>query len=200
MRIGVIGGTFDPIHLGHLVASEEVMWALRLEKVLFVPAGEPPHKVHGGSSSVLDRVRMVELAIASNPHFELSLVDVKRPGKSYTVDTLSILREQLGARAEIFFILGMDSLSELTTWKDPAGVIAQCRLAVVNRPPYPPADLQGLEGRLPGISRRVDIVDMPGIDLSASGLRHRVAAGRPIKYLVPESVEQHILERGLYRP
>lgn len=199
MRIGVMGGTFDPIHMGHLVAAEEAMWALRLDKVLFVPTGEPPHKQPGGSSAAADRVRMVELAIASNPHFQLSLVDVNRPGKSYTVDTMRILRADLGAGAELFFIIGMDSLSELSTWKDPAGLITQSRLAVVNRPPYPEANLVRLEAQLPGISGRVDMVEMPGIDLSASDLRQRVTTGRPIKYLVPEAVEQYILERGLYR-
>ena len=195
-----MGGTFDPIHVGHLVAAEEARWALRLDKVLFVPAGEPPHKIPGGSSPAAHRVRMVEMAIASNPHFAVSLVDVNRGGKSYTVDTLKILREQVGAGVDLFFIVGMDSLAELTNWKDPAGVIAQCRLAVVNRPPYPQADLSSMEKELPGISRRVEMVNMPGIDISASELRRRVAAGRPIRYQVPDPVEQYIREKGLYRP
>ncbi|MGE5617733.1 MAG: nicotinate-nucleotide adenylyltransferase [Sphingomonadaceae bacterium] len=199
VRIGVFGGTFDPIHLGHLVAAQEVLYALRLDRVLFVPAGEPPHKQPGGASPTAHRVRMVELAIRGNPRFELSLVDVSRPGRSYTVDTLRILRADMGPEAELFFIIGMDSLAELATWKDPATLISLCRLAVVDRPPYKRVMPSDLEGRLPGISRLVDIVDMPGIDVSATELRRRVAVGAPIKYLVPEAVERYIAENGLYQ-
>ncbi|MHB0870446.1 MAG: nicotinate-nucleotide adenylyltransferase [Chloroflexota bacterium] len=199
MRIGVLGGTFDPIHLGHLVAAQEVLYALRLDRVLFVPAGEPPHKQPGDALAATHRVRMVEMAIASNPGFQLSLVDVNRPGRSYTVDSLRILRGELGPEAELFFVVGMDSLAELTTWRDPAGLISLSRLAVVNRPPYPAVKLKDLEGQLPGISQRIDVVEMPGIDISASDLRRRVAAGAPIKYQVPKAVELYILENGLYR-
>lgn len=199
MRVGVMGGTFDPIHLGHLVAAEEVRYALRLEKVLFVPAGEPPHKGHRPVSLAVHRVRMVELAIASNPSFQLSTLEVDRPGRSYTVDTLQRLQEELGPAAELFFIVGMDSLGELLTWRDPGRLIALCRLAVVNRPPYLSVDLATLERELPGISRRVDMVEIPGIDIASSELRDRVARGRPIRYQVPEPVEQYIGETGLYR-
>ncbi len=199
MRVGILGGTFDPIHLGHLVAAQEVLYDLQLDRVLFVPAGEPPHKQPGGASPATHRARMVELAIASNPGFGLSLVDVKRPGKSYTVDTLRILQEELGPSAQLFFIVGMDSLAELPTWKDPAQLISLCRLVVVNRPPYPPVDVSLLEETVPGISSRVDTVNMPGIAIAASDLRRRVARGAPIKYQVPEPVEQYILENGLYR-
>ena len=199
MRLGIMGGTFDPIHFGHLVAAQEVLWALGLEKMLFVPAGEPPHKISDGSSSVSHRVQMVKLAIACNPGFELSMVDASRPGKSYTVDTLRILREQLGSGVELFFVLGMDSLAELINWKDPAGIIAQCRLAVVNRPPYPELELTALERELPGIADRLDVVFMPGIGTSASELRRRVAAGQPIRYQLPEAVEAYIGNHGLYQ-
>ncbi len=194
-----MGGTFDPIHFGHLVAAQEVLWALGLEKMLFVPAGEPPHKIPDGSSSVSHRVQMVKLAIASNPGFELSMVDASRPGKSYTVDTLRILREQLDSGVELFFVLGMDSLAEMINWKDPAGIIAQCRLAVVNRPPYPEPELTALERQLPGIAARLDVVFMPGIGTSASELRRRVAAGQPIRYQLPDAVEAYIKDNGLYK-
>lgn len=199
MRIGVMGGTFDPIHIGHLVAAEEARCALRLEKVLFVPAGEPAHKEPGDVSLALHRVRMVGLAVATNSFFELSTVDVARPGKSYTVDTVTRLRRQMGEEADLFFIVGMDSLGELTTWKEPDKLVSLCRLAVVNRPPYRLMDLAILEQQIPGISDRVDLVKMPGIDISASDLRLRVATGLPVKYLVPEPVEQYIKEKGLYR-
>lgn len=199
MRLGVMGGTFDPIHVGHLVAAEEVRWALGLEKVLFVPAGQPPHKEPRDVSPAADRVRMVELAIASNPSFELSLVDVERPGRSYTVDTLRILRERLGEAVELFFIVGMDSLGELPGWREPQRIISLSRLAVVNRPPYPSVELEALERKLPGISGRVEMVRMPGIYVASSDLQERVARGLPIKYQVLEPVESYIRERGLYR-
>ena len=198
MRIGVIGGTFDPIHLGHLIAAEEVRSTLKLQKVLFVPAGEPPHKKHQAVSPAFHRVKMVELSIATNPFFELSLVDVNRPGSSYTVDTLEILRKELGESVELFFIIGMDSLAEIPTWKNPERLIAQARLVVVNRPPYPTVDLTSLEEKLPGISSRVDMVPIPGIYIASSDLQERVANCRPIKYQVMESVENYIRENRLY--
>jgi len=198
VRIGIIGGTFDPIHVGHLVAAEEVRHCLRLEKVLFVPAGQPPHKKLQKVSPAIHRVKMVELSIASNPFFELSLVDVRRPGKSYTVETLEIIRREYPADTELYFIIGMDSLAELTTWKDPARLIALAKLAVVNRPPYPKVDLMSLEAKLPGVSRRVEMVEIPGIYIASSDLQERVATGRPIKYQVLEAVEAYIKEVGLY--
>lgn len=200
MRVGILGGTFDPIHLGHLVAAEEVRCALNLDRVLFVPAGQPPHKKSSGVSAAIHRVRMVELAIASNAYFELSIVEVDRPGRSYTVETLDILHRQLGPSAELHFIAGMDSLLELMTWREPNRLIGLCRLAVVNRPPYPGVDLQLLDRQLPGISRRVDLVRMPGIYISSSELQKRVADGLPIRYLVPDTVERYLREAGLYLP
>ncbi len=198
MRLAILGGTFDPIHIGHLVAAEEVRWTLRLERVLFVPAGTPPHKGGQRITPTVHRVRMVELAIADNPRFGLSLVDVRRPGKSYTVETLEILHSELGPGVELHFIVGMDSLEELMTWREPERLITLCRLAVVNRPPHGPASLAHLERHLPGISRRVDLVEMPAIGVAASDLRRRVAGGLPIRYQVPRAVEEYIRETGLY--
>ena len=199
MRVGVMGGTFDPIHVGHLIAAEETRCELKLDRVLFLPTGQPPHKDETDVTSTLHRVRMVELAIASNPFFEISLVDAERAGKSYTVDTLQLLKDRWGPEASLFFIIGMDSLAELMTWRDPAGIIRESRLAVVNRPPYLPVDLQLMEGRLPGVSKRVDLVRMPGIDVSSTVLRERVRLGLSIRYQVTEPVERYILEKGLYR-
>lgn len=200
MRIGILGGTFDPIHVGHLVAAEEVRCRLKLEKVLFVPAGQPPHKKSQEVTPAIHRVKMVVLSIATNPFFELSLVDVKRPGRSYTVETLEIIKRESGPSTELYFIIGMDSLSDLLTWKDPGRLITLAKLAVVNRPPYPQVDLASLEKKLPGVSARVDMVDMPGIYIASSDLQERVATGRPIKYQVLESVEKYIKEVGLYLP
>jgi len=199
VRVGILGGTFDPIHLGHLVAAEEVRWKLSLETVLFVPAANPPHKRGRAISPAADRVRMVEMAIGSNPFFELSTMEIGRGGVSYTVDTLRTLRERMGYEAELFFIVGMDSLADLTTWKQPATILSLCRLAVVNRPPYEEVDLASLEERLPGVSSRVDMVRMPGIYISSTDLQARVRRGLPIKYQVPDPVERYILDRGLYK-
>jgi nicotinate-nucleotide adenylyltransferase len=198
VRIGVIGGTFDPIHLGHLIAAEEVRSRLNLQKVLFVPAGEPPHKKLQRVSPAFHRVRMVELSISTNPFFELSLVDVNRPGISYTVETLEILKKELGESTEIYFIIGMDSLAEIVTWKEPERLISLARLAVVNRPPYPTVDVTSLEEKLPGVSGRVDMVSIPGIYIASSDLQERVANCRPIKYQVMESVENYIKKHRLY--
>jgi nicotinate-nucleotide adenylyltransferase len=199
VKIGVMGGTFDPIHIGHLIAAEEVRCVLRLDKVLFAPAGTPPHKNPAAVTPAFHRERMVELAIASNSSFELSRVDLERPGRSYTVETLRELKRQLGPAADIFFIVGMDSLAELATWHDPVGVLSICRLAVVNRPPYVEVDLAALEADLPGISKQVDMVRMPGIYVASSDLQARVARGLSIKYQVPEPVEQYIHDHELYQ-
>lgn len=198
MRIGVFGGTFDPIHLGHLVAGQEVCSRLDLEKVLFVPTGVPPHKLNEQITAVEHRLAMVELAIASNPCFELSRVDVDRPGPSYTVDTLQLLLAQWPSSTKPYFIMGLDSLAEITTWHRPERLIQLCRLAVVGRPGYN-ADLTELEAALPGISSRIECVPMPWLEISSTDLQRRVRQGISIKYLVPEAVEKYIYQHGLYR-
>ena len=197
-RIGVIGGTFDPIHYGHLAAAEEARVRMNLERVLFVVAGVPPHKLDEEVTPVEHRLAIVSLAIASNPHFEISRVDVDRPGPSYTVDTISILRKQWGQETEVYFIMGLDSLVELPTWHHPQRLIQLCRLLAVKRPGFE-TDMSELEASVPGISSRVEIIDMPEVDISSSDLQQRVRDGLPIKYQVPEEVERYIMEHGLYR-
>lgn len=198
VRIGVFGGTFDPIHYGHLIAAQEVLWALNLERVLFAPAGLPPHKRQLVISPIEQRIAMVELAIGGNPAFGLSRVDADRPGPAYTVDTALLLQQQLGPAAELSFIIGLDSLNEILTWREPQRLISLVDLAVVTRPGYAVPDMGDLERILPGVSQRVRLVDMPEIGISASDLRRRVAAGQPIKYQVPELVERYIYQNGLY--
>lgn len=197
-RIGVIGGTFDPIHYGHLAAAEEARVRMNLERVLFVVAGVPPHKLDEEVTPVEHRLAIVSLAIASNPHFEISRVDVDRPGPSYTVDTISLLRKQWGQETEVYFIMGLDSLVELPTWHHPQRLIQLCRLLAVKRPGFE-TDMAELEASVPGISSRVEIIDMPEVDISSSDLQQRVRDGLPIKYQVPEEVERYIMEHGLYR-
>jgi nicotinate-nucleotide adenylyltransferase len=198
-RIGVIGGTFDPIHYGHLAAAEEARVKMDLERVLFVVAGIPPHKLNEEVTPVEHRLAIVSLAIASNPYFEISMVDVDRPGPSYTVHTISIMQEQMGQETEIFFIMGLDSLAELPTWHQPERLIESCRLVAVKRPGVE-TDLAELESSVPGIASQVDIIDMPEVDISSSELQQRVRDGLPIKYQVPEEVERYIMEHGLYGP
>ncbi len=201
-RIGVLGGTFDPVHYGHLVIAEEVYATLQLSEMVFLPAGQPPHKTNVGITAAEHRLKMLELAIASNPHFTISRVDLDRPGPSYTVDTLQLLRKQWGEHAAIYFIIGGDSLEDLLSWHNPAGILEQLtHLVAVRRPGYNESEayFDWLESRLPGIKQRLLVVDTPQFDISARDLRTRVAEGRPIKYQTPESVESYIVQYGLYR-
>jgi nicotinate-nucleotide adenylyltransferase len=197
-RLGILGGTFDPIHHGHLVAAQEAGYQLDLGLVLFVPAGNPPHKPARPISAAAHRLRMVELAIGDSPDFALSRVDVARPGPCYTVDTLTLLREEWGTGPTFFFIEGADSLAEITTWYQPHRLIQLSELAVVSRPGVE-LDLDRLEQELPGLGERLHWVQMPQLEISSSELRARVRDGRPISYLLPESVERYIREQGLYR-
>lgn len=201
-RVGVLGGTFDPIHVGHLIVAQEVVSALQLDKMYFLPAGDPPHKRDHLITPAHHRRRMVELAIADNPAFALSLVDLERAGPSYTVDTLRLLHEQWGPETSIAFVIGWDMLDDLLTWHDPKGVVRQVdQLVAVHRPGYPLDQdyLRLLEATVPGIRKRLLPLEVPQIAISSSDLRQRVETNRPIRYQVPAEVETYILEQGLYR-
>ena len=199
MNIGVLGGTFDPIHIGHLKVAEEVAARLELTRVLFIPAGQPWLKLNNTVSPVLHRLEMVRLAIADDPRFQLSTIEVERPGPTYSVDTIAQLQSQFGAGDEIFFVLGWDNLSQLPQWRQPQRLIEMCRLAAVPRVDFPLPDLPALEKALPGITERVILFDRPRIDINASVIRQRVARGLAIDELVPAAVEGYIREQGLYR-
>jgi len=198
MNIGVLGGTFDPIHIGHLIVAEEVRTRLDLAEVLFVPAGQPWLKPDSPVSTAEHRVEMVRLAIADKPYFKLSTTEIERAGPSYTVDTIAELLGRLGSGDELFFILGWDSLAELPKWKEPSRLIKMCRLVAVPRPGYPIPDLKFMEPKVPGLSQRVMLMDKPEIDISASGIRSRIAQGLSIHHLVPEPVERYIKQHRLY--
>ncbi|MEA1872328.1 MAG: nicotinate-nucleotide adenylyltransferase [Chloroflexota bacterium] len=197
MNIGVLGGTFDPIHIGHLVVAEEARIKVGFNEVLFVPAGRPWLKLDRNITPADQRVEMVRRAIADNPHFKLCTLEVERPGPSYTVDTLTTLRKQLGSEANLFFILGRDTLAELPSWKEPKRVVQLCRLVVAPR--LGSKDLKRLETEIPGLLDKVIQLDMPVIGISASGIRQRIAQGLPIRYLVPAEVEEYILQHRLYK-
>jgi nicotinate-nucleotide adenylyltransferase len=196
VNIGVLGGTFDPIHMGHLVVAEEARIRLGLKEVLFVPAGQPWLKLDRDITLAVHRVEMVRRAIADNPNFKLCTLEVERPGPSYTVDTLAMLRKQLGSEASLFFILGRDTLAELPLWKEPEKLVQLCRLVVVPR--LGSKDLKHLETAIPGLLDKVIQLDMPVIGISSSGIRQRIAQGLPIRYLVPPEVEKYITEQKIY--
>ena len=199
MKIGVLGGTFDPIHNGHLAVAEEVRKRLNLDRVLFVPTGHPWMKIGREISSAEHRVGMMRLAIADKPYYSLSTIEIEREGPSYTFDTLAELWARLEAGDELYFIVGWDSLAELPQWKEAARIIRLCKLVAVPRPGYPHPDLELLEASIPGLSERVIILDKPEVDISASEIRERVAKGLSISGLVTEAVERYIREEGLYR-
>ncbi len=198
MNIGILGGSFDPIHNGHLLMAEEVRTSLNLAEVVFMPAGQPWLKVDSPILPAEHRVQMVRLAIGDKACFKLSTVEIERAGVTYTVDTMAELRAQLGPGDELFFILGWDNLAQLPQWKEPSRLITMCRLVAVPRPGSPAPDLKALEAAIPGISQRVVIMEKPEIDISGSEIRNRVAQGLPISHLVPEPVSRYIGEKGLY--
>ena len=198
MNIGVLGGTFDPVHIGHLSVAEEVTARLNLAEILFVPAGQPWLKTDVPITTAEHRVQMVRLAITEQPYFKLSALEIERAGPSYTVDTIDQLQGQLGDEDELFFILGWDSLAELPQWHQPSRLIKMCRLVAVPKVGYPPPRLKSLERVIPGLSQNVMLMDKPEIDVSASEIRSRVAQGLSIRHLVPEPVDKYIKQHRLY--
>ncbi len=204
VRYGILGGTFDPPHIGHLALAQEAFARLDLDRVWLMPAAAPPHKRGLSISSAADRRAMVELAIADDERFGLETIDLDRSGPAYTVETLAHLRERWGADTWIGFIVGWDMLLSLPTWRDPAGALAQLdALIAARRPGYSEPDgdaeaLAELERRLPGVSAKLVTLDGVELAISASDLRERVAVGLPVRYLTPDPVRAYITSRGLY--
>jgi nicotinate-nucleotide adenylyltransferase len=194
-RIGIMGGTFDPIHHGHLVAAEEARWQFRLDQVLFIPTGRPWQKPVGVSPAE-DRYLMTVIATAPNPAFAVSRMEVDNPGPTYTVDTLRRLRAELPEDTRLLFIGGADVVQQLLTWKEPEQVLALTELIAATRPEF---DLHGLVQQIPGAAGRVHRMEIPALAISSSDIRSRVARGAPIQYLVPDGVARYIEKRGLYR-
>jgi len=195
VNLGVMGGTFDPVHLGHLAVAEEAREVLDLERILFVPAGQPPHKPAGEVTSIEHRLAMVELAIADNRAFELSRIEVDRPGPSYTVDTLETLA---AAGDRVTVILSAETFAELPTWHEPWRLFEAARVAVAPRWGYPAPDPDWLAATFPGREDRVSYLEGPRLGVSSTALRARVAAGRSIRYLVPQLVAAYIAANNLY--
>ncbi len=198
MKIGILGGTFDPPHYGHLELAEAAQRQLRLAQIVFMPAPQPPHKLGEDISPLATRVAMLERALRGNPAFVISLLEAERAGPSYTVDTLRELHHDLPPRTEIFFLMGMDSLQNFPTWHLPQAIVKLCKLAVLKRPGYF-VDLNALEEKIPGVKRAVVFIPAPESAISASAIRARVARGESVAALVPPAVAEYIAQRQLYR-
>jgi nicotinate-nucleotide adenylyltransferase len=199
MNLGVIGGTFDPIHLGHLAIAEQARNQLELAEVVFVPAGNPYFKDGTRVSSPDHRVSMLKLAISGKLYFKLSLIEIERTGPSYTVDTISALRKTLSKNDELYFILGWDTLAAVHLWYKPRRLMALCRFVAAPRPGYPRPDTRELDKDLPGISRRTVVMDSPLIDISSTQVRAKASEGLPIEELVPTEVAKYIKTHRLYQ-
>lgn len=198
MRLGIFGGTFDPIHLGHLAIAEAARVDLDLAQVIFVPAGAPPHKADWPVSPAADRLEMVRLAIADNPGFVVDDLELRRAGPSFTADTLQVIAAR-DPGAELFYLLGSDSVLELNTWHDPPRLFAAATLVALVRPGWPPERIREWLAAQPAAHRvRLVTLEVPGLDIAARDLRRRVATGDSIRYLVPEGVRAWILARRLY--
>jgi nicotinate-nucleotide adenylyltransferase len=198
LRLGIYGGTFDPPHLGHLILAETAADSLNLSRVLFVPAADPPHKKPGDVRAPAGhRLVMVQRAITGNPRFALSRVDLDRPGPHYSVDMLRLLRDEYPA-ADFVFLIGADSLRDLPKWSRPQELIELAVLGVMSRPDAEP-DLDDLERHIPGIRARVEWIAAPRLEIASHRLVEQIAAGRSVRYQVPDVVLDYIQQQALYR-
>jgi nicotinate-nucleotide adenylyltransferase len=199
VNIGILGGTFDPVHLGHLSIADAAMDQAKLERVLFIPAGQPRLKQAEPSASVDQRLEMVRLAIQDHPGFDICDIEAHRPGPTYTVDTLVELSAKLGPTANLYFILGMDVLGQLDRWKDPEQVLELCRLLVLDRPGEQDFNWARFYEKVSAAQGRVQVVTAPLVDVSATELRRQAAAGEPLAGQVPNAVAVYIRQQGLYQ-
>ena len=198
-RIGILGGTFDPPHVGHLWLATLAIDVMRLDRVLFMPAAQPPHKRPKGMTRATDRLLMTRLAIAGDEAFQLTLIEMERPGPSYTIDSVDELERTYGADVQLYLLMAADSLNTIDTWREPDALLERIEWAVGPRPGSPLPDRSALEKRFGERASRVHLLEGPSLDVSSSEIRLRVAAGRAIRYLVPRGVEELIAQRRLYR-
>ncbi len=199
MRLGLLGGTFDPVHVGHLIIAQEALARLELDEVWFVPTGRPWMKEGSAVSASHHRVAMLRLAVECNPSFKVSTVEVDRPGLSYTLDTLTALLDGEARGASLFFILGMDSVETLHRWKEPARLFDLCTIVAVSRPGHAEFDRASLDGIRAGAAEQVVFLEGPDIGISGAEIRRRVQQGLPVTYWIPPPVADYIRENGLYQ-
>lgn len=218
LRLGLLGGTFNPVHCGHLTMARQIRRALDLDRILFIPTGDPPHKSRQDLASADDRYAMVCLAIASEAGLAISDVELRRPGKSYTIDTVRLLRQEYGSQTELFFLIGLDAFLEFPTWREPDALLELCSFVVMNRPgtsfqhltrlsrfqTFPGDSLAALDAGtisqvdIPIGNRRLICLRLTPSDISASDIRGRVRTGLPVANLLPPTVESYILQHHLY--
>jgi nicotinate (nicotinamide) nucleotide adenylyltransferase len=198
-RIGVLGGTFDPPHIGHLWLASLAAEAMDLQRVLFMPAAQPPHKRGQPMSRATDRLVMTRLAIGDDPGFELCPIEMERPGPSYTVDSIEQLQQIHGPDAQLFLVMAADSIAAIDTWREPERLLSMIEWVVGPRPGVPLPDRNTLQERFGEAALRIHLLDGPSLNVSSAEIRERVAAGHVIRYLVPRPVEKLIADRGLYR-
>lgn len=198
MRIGVFGGTFDPPHLGHLILAMEAQYQLRLDRLLWVPTQSPPHKQDQTITPIDIRLQLVQTAISGNPDFEISRIEIDRPGPQYAADTVCLLAEQYPG-SEICYLIGSDSLNDFPDWHEPETIVSVCSCLGVMRRPGQMPDLKKLESRIPGISAKVRFVETPKLEISSSTIREHIRAGIPYRYYLPENVFQVIVDNRYYQ-
>ncbi|MDD5190675.1 MAG: nicotinate-nucleotide adenylyltransferase [Dehalococcoidales bacterium] len=197
-RLGILGGTFDPVHNGHLALAEYAFAKLRLTQVIFIPTGQPWMKSGRDITPASDRIGMLHLAIDVNPNFHISGIEILRKGPTYTIDTLTELSRQTPESTELYFIISWNTLEEFPRWKDPKKIIKLCRLVVAPRPGYQKPDLAALEAKIKGITEKIVLLDKPAINISATEIRERVKKGLPVSEMVPAAVAEYIREKRLY--
>jgi nicotinate-nucleotide adenylyltransferase len=197
VKLGIFGGTFNPPHIGHMILADTAADALGLDRVYFVPAAEPPHKVGMPRASVEHRTEMVTRAIADNPRFALSRADIDRPGPHYATDMIAIFqREHPGA--ELFFLMGSDSLRDLLEWDRPAELVAACKIVVMSRPVVPP-DMDALKAQIPQLDAHLILIGSPEIEISSTNIIERIQKGLSVRYRLQENIREYIGEHGLYQ-
>jgi nicotinate-nucleotide adenylyltransferase len=198
MRIGILGGTFDPPHNGHLAIASTALEKLKLGKILFIPSHRSPLKQRPDISPAEDRWKMLQAAINGEPHLSISDIELYRPGPSYTIDTLKALKARFQKGDEMFFLMGWDSLNDLPRWKQAPELVKLCTIVAITRPNTPEPDMKKLEKAIPGLTGHYILLDMTPVYISSSGVRDKVEKGISIKGLVPDAVEKYIYSHKLY--
>ncbi|MDP3012535.1 MAG: nicotinate-nucleotide adenylyltransferase [Candidatus Hydromicrobium sp.] len=202
-KIGIMGGTFNPIHHGHLVTAQEALSQFKLDKVIFIPTGNPPHKIENEVASAEDRYTMTVIATSSNSNFFVSRMEIDRKGESYTIDTVRQLRKIYGKNSLLYFITGADAILEILTWKNTDEIVSLCKFIAATRPGYNLSRIEDLRKRLFGKAGTTDekiyVMEIPALSISSTDIRNRVKHNRPIDYLLPEGVSNYILKHELYK-